>query len=136
MRLILGPLCKPQLLLLLDPLNNLSDIMCKENAWRWQKLESAKKSKSCVMTREEQQEGSRFLIRDHCRCIEILHHHIQHVWPSLVDIHHEVIHVCSLYYFLATMQQRETTNKQTNKQTNHNNKKNLQNNNNASKQQQ
>ncbi len=83
------------------------------------------------MTREEQQEGSRFLIRDHCRCIEILHHHIQHVWPRLVDIHHEVIHVCSLYYFLATMQQREN-NKQTNKQTNNNNN----NNNKPSKQQQ
>ncbi len=126
MRLILGPLCKPQLSLLLGPLNNLSDIRCKENARRWQKLDLAKKSKSCVMTREEQQEGSRFLIRDHCRCIEILHHNIQHVWPSLVDIHHEVIHVCSLYYFLATMQQRETTNKQTT---------NLQNNNKPSKQQ-
>jgi hypothetical protein len=72
------------------------------------------------MTREEQQEGSRCLIRDHCRCIEILHHHIQHVWPSLVDIHHEVIHVCSLYYFL---QQCNKEKQQTNKQTNHNNKK-------------
>jgi hypothetical protein len=44
----------------LDPLNNLSDIRCKENAWRWVKLDLAKKSNSCFMAREEQQEGSRF----------------------------------------------------------------------------
>jgi hypothetical protein len=95
----------------LDPLTNLSDIRCKENAQRW--MAKTKLSKEFKITREEQKKGSRYLIRDHCRCIEILHHHIQHVWPRLVDIRHEVIHVCSLYYFLATMQQRETTNKQT-----------------------